>query len=165
MEIDLLLYSKVEIKGRWKMNTNYIIYFISTLKKKMNEYLLLKLKEQGIEDIVPAYADVLTALYLNKGNLKMNEISKLIGKDKSTVTVLVARLIEKEYLIKEKSELDRRVVYIHLSEKAKKLTQSFYDISNDIQSVAYMDFTEDEIVMFKQLISRIYTNFDIKMEE
>lgn len=147
------------------MNTNYIIYFISSLKKKMNEYLFLKLKEQGIDDIVPAYADVLTALYINKGKLKMNEISKLIGKDKSTVTVLVSRLVEKEYLVKEKSDLDKRVVYIHLSEKAKKLTQTFFDMSSDIREVAYEGFSEDEIEVFKQMISRIYINFDNKMED
>lgn len=147
------------IYGRGSMNTNYIIYSISKLKKAMQVYLDQALKKEGIDDVVPAYADILTALYTNEGRMKMHEISDQIGKDKSTVTVLVNKLIERNYIYKEKSTLDKRVIYIYLDQKAIDLTDSFYRIADDVRSLAYKDFTEEEILEFKSYMNRIYKNF------
>lgn len=145
------------------MKEKYIIYFISKTMKKMNSFIDFKLKEHNIDDLVPSYVNILTAIYLNDGQMKMNEISKQVSKDKSTITVLVNRLIERDYLVKEKSKLDKRVAYISLTEKSMKLENLFREISDEVRSVAYEGFTESEKETFISLLNRINENFDKRL--
>lgn len=145
------------------MKEKYIIYFISKTMKKMNSFIDLKLKEHNIDDLVPSYVNILTAIYLNDGQMKMNEISKQVSKDKSTITVLVNKLIERDYLVKEKSKLDKRVAYISLTEKSMKLENLFREISDEVRSVAYEGFTESEKETFISLLNRINENFDKRL--
>ena len=93
----------------------------------------------------------------------MNEISKQVSKDKSTITVLVNKLIERGYLQKEKSLLDRRVTYILLTEKALELSDVFKEISNEMRKVAYDGFSDEEREAFISLLGRINENFDKKL--
>ena len=131
--------------------------------KKMASFIDYKLKEHGINDLVPSYVNILTAVYLNDGKVKMNEISKQVSKDKSTITVLVNKLIERGYLQKEKSLLDRRVTYILLTEKALELSDVFKEISNEMRKVAYDGFSDEERETFISLLGRINENFDKKL--
>lgn len=147
------------------MTDNYIIYDLNRSKKLMHQYLDVLLKKEGIVDLVPAYSDVVTALFLNDGQLKMHQISTLVGKDKSTVTVLVNRLIERGYIVKIKSELDRRVSYIHLTEKAKGKLEVFNRIADTIRSVAFDGFSPEEIELYNAFVERIITNFEEELNE
>lgn len=126
----------------------------------MHQYLDKQLKNFDISDIVPAYGDILTALYINEGQLKMNQISDLVGKDKSTITVLVNRLCERGYVDKEKSKLDKRVTYIKLSKKAYDFENEFLTIASNVKSVAFNGFTQEEQEQFMTYLSRMHDNFE-----
>lgn len=97
------------------MNDKYIIYFISRTKANMIKFIENKLKENDLNDLIPTHGNILTALYESDKKLTMKEIAKKIGKDKSTVTSLVNKLIHLGYLTKKQSTLDRRVTYISLT--------------------------------------------------
>jgi len=142
------------------MKSKYIVFFLNKIKKKMHHVVDIKMKEHGITDLVPSYGDVLGALYINGGTLKMHEISEAVGKDKSTVTVLVSRLIERGYISKEKSKLDKRVTNISLTEKAFTLENSFNEIANLINDIAYVGFTDEEIETFQTMLERVNANYD-----
>jgi len=141
------------------MKDRYIVFFISKTKKKMTKYIEEKLNEYEIKDVVPSYGNILRALYENNGKLNMKEIGQLVGKDKSTVTVLVNKLIRLGYIRKDECKEDRRISYITLSSKGKDLQNKFEKISADLSSTAYQGFTEDEKETFLRLLKKLNNNF------
>lgn len=142
------------------MNDKYIVHFISKTKKKMINFIEIKLKEKGLNDLVPSYGNILTVLYDNGGVLSMKEIGILIGKDKSTVTVLCNKLINLGYIEKEKSKKDKRVTYIKLTQKAKNIESKFNNISDEVYSRAYSNFSLEEKKVFLRLLKKLNNNFD-----
>lgn len=141
------------------MNDKYIIYFISKTKKKMSEFIERKLKEKNLNDLVPSYGNILTVLYDNGGRLNMKEIGVLLGKDKSTITALINKLIKLDYVMKEKSKVDKRVTYIVLTKKAMEIEDKFNEISKSVNQTAYKDFSDEEKEIFLRLLKKLNTNF------
>jgi DNA-binding MarR family transcriptional regulator len=141
------------------MNDKYIIYFISRAKASMIKFIENKLKENKLDDLIPTHGNILTALYESDKNLTMKEISQKIGKDKSTVTSLVNRLITLGYIEKEKCTKDKRVTYIGLTQKARDIEGSFNFISSQVKETAYNNFTEDEKKEFLRLLRKLSSNF------
>ncbi len=141
------------------MNDKYIVYFISRAKANMIKFIENKLKENKLDDLIPTHGNILTALYESDKNLTMKEISQKIGKDKSTVTSLVNRLITLGYIEKEKCTKDKRVTYIGLTQKARDIEGSFNFISSQVKETAYNNFTEDEKKEFLRLLRKLSSNF------
>jgi DNA-binding MarR family transcriptional regulator len=141
------------------MNDKYIIYFISRAKANMIKFIENKLKENKLDDLIPTHGNILTALYESDKNLTMKEIAKKIGKDKSTVTSLVNKLITLGYVEKEKCTKDKRVTYIGLTQKSRDIEGSFNFISSQVKETAYSNFTEDEKKEFLRLLRKLSSNF------
>ncbi|MCT4607560.1 MAG: MarR family transcriptional regulator [Marinisporobacter sp.] len=144
------------------MNDKYIVYFISKTKKKMTEFIQKELKEKELDDLVPSYGNILTVLYDNDGKLSMKEIGKIIGKDKSTITALVNKLLKLGYVERERSQGDRRVTYIILTEKGKEIEGKFNDISKKVYLTAYKNFSKEEKGILLKLLKKMNNNFDLE---
>ena len=142
------------------MNDKYIVYFISKTKKKMVKFIERKLYEKELYNLVPSYGNILTVLYDHKGTLSMKEIGTLLGKEKSTITAVVDKLEKLGYVSKIKSEKDRRTTYVCLTEMGKDIEKKFEDISFDVQSTAYNNFTQEEKREFLRLLKKMNQNFD-----
>lgn len=141
------------------MNDKYIVYFVSRTKANMIKFIENKLKTSGLNDLVPTHGNILTALYESNGKLTMKEIAKKIGKDKSTVTSLVNRLIGLGYIEKEKCDKDKRVTYIKLTDKARDIENKFNNISSQVKETAYNNFTDDEKKELLRLLKKLSKNF------
>ncbi|SCI40929.1 transcriptional regulator SlyA [uncultured Clostridium sp.] len=141
------------------MKDKYIIYFISRTKTNMIKFIENKLKENNLTDLIPTHGNILTALYESDKKLTMKEIAKKIGKDKSTVTSLVNKLISLGYIEKEKSAIDKRVTYISLTQKAIDIEDKFNFISSQVRETAYKNFTKEKKEEFLRLLRKLSTNF------
>jgi DNA-binding MarR family transcriptional regulator len=65
-----------------------------------------------------------TILNLPQENtLKMNQLSKIVGVDNSTMTRMINQLVEKGLVERQASEKDRRLVQVGLTAAGKKLRQ------------------------------------------
>ncbi|MTI49121.1 MarR family winged helix-turn-helix transcriptional regulator [Sporosalibacterium faouarense] len=144
------------------MKDKYIVYYISKTKKKMTDFIEKELKEKGLFDLVPSYGNILTVLYDNHGKLSMKDIVRLTGKDKSTITVLVNKLSKLGYIKKEKSEEDRRVTYVKITKKSKDIEDKFNEISRDVYSTAYNNFSSEEKEVFLNLLKKLNNNFNLE---
>ncbi|WP_278683074.1 MarR family winged helix-turn-helix transcriptional regulator [Paraclostridium bifermentans] len=147
------------------MNDKYIVYFISRTKANMIKFIENKLNENKLNDLIPTHGNILTALYESNKKLTMKEIAKKIGKDKSTVTSLVNKLINLGYLKKEQSTVDRRVTYISLTEKYRNIEGKFNFISSQVKETAYKDFTDEEKEEFLRLLRKLSSNFKVENEK
>ncbi|MCT4661345.1 MAG: MarR family transcriptional regulator [Tissierellales bacterium] len=143
------------------MNDKYIVYFVSKTKKKMVKYIEKQLELQGLDELVPSYGNILTVLYDNDGKMTMKEIGDLLGKDKSTITALVSKLMAKGYVEKQKSTTDRRKTYIRLTQKSIDIKDSFDAISKNVHETAYKGLTKEEKKVFLDVLKKINMNFDI----
>lgn len=141
------------------MQDKYIVYFISRTKSKMLHFIQDRLDENRLTDLIPSHGNILTALYENNGKLTMKDIAKIIGKDKSTITPLVNKLLELGYITKEKNASDKRVTYIILTSKGNEIESRFSVISEEVSSTAYSNFSKEEKMIFLRLLKRLNNNF------
>lgn len=137
----------------------YIVYFISRTKHKMTQFIQMQLKKQQLDELIPSHGNILTVLYENEDKLPLNEIAKRIGRDKSTVTPLVNKLVGLGYVEKVAGKQDKRVTFVQLTEQGHELKPLFDHISDQVYETAYHGFSQAEKEQFLVLLKRINQNF------
>jgi DNA-binding MarR family transcriptional regulator len=134
------------------------INLLSHIHSQSSDFLQKKLAEKGFENFASSHGNILFQLSRAE-NLRMNELSKIINRDKSTTTVLVRRL-EKEGLVKSQpSSEDKRIRIVSLTEKGKHYNCVTGKISEELIEKFYSGFSEEEKNLFTSLLSRIAENF------
>lgn len=151
--IDISLISNYNII----MKTTDIISLISRIRQKANGFIITEISRQGIDGIVVSHGDILYALF-QKQKMTMAEIAGKIGKDKSTVTALVNKLVSLGYVAKERDTEDTRVTYVTLTSKGQDLEPLFEAVSNKVLEVFYANVSEAEKEELLQILSKIDKN-------
>ena len=79
------------------------------------------------------------------------EFAKRINRDKSTVTVLIKKLIELGYVEKIKDPNDSRVTLVKLTKQGWEFKQDFEEISNTLLENVYKNFStqEKEVIIYE----------------
>lgn len=139
------------------MKTRDAISLISKIREKMNKRIINEMVQNGVEGIVTSHGDILYALY-SKKSMTMAEIAETIGKDKSTVTVLIDKLVKLQYVTKKRDAQDSRVIYVTLTPKGKELEPIFEAISAKVLDVFYQGISEKEKEDLTKILNRIYSN-------
>lgn len=135
--------------------------FLSILcdtQKKMDCFIERKLIEEKVFNLVPSYANILGVILSSEKPLKMNEIAKKVGKDKSTITALTKKLVKQGYIKKEKSSRDKRVIYIVPTELTLSMKKNIQSVYNALYNQAYDNFTDNEKETFMDLLLRLNEN-------
>ncbi len=140
------------------MKTDHIIALVSKTREKSNAFIMTKLKELGIEGLAPSHGDILVNLF-RSSPLPMKELAERIGRDKSTVTALINKLIKLEYVKKQSDPSDSRVTLIGLTSKGKELKPDFEYVSAKLLSTTFKGFSNDEREQAVRLLERILNNF------
>ncbi len=124
-------------------NGQRVVALISEIREKSNKLIIEELKKNNIHGLVPSHGAILVQLY-KKDSLCMKDIAQLIGKDKSTVTALVNKLVKLGYVEKVKDVEDSRVTHLKLTEQGWGTEKTFFSISEDLMNRLYKGFDEDE---------------------
>lgn len=140
------------------MNTRDAISLISKIREKSNKLIETEMSQNGIEGIVTSHGDIIYALFKNK-RMTMAEIANKIGRDKSTVTALIDKLVKLGYVIKERDTEDTRVVYVTLTKKGYELEPIFEAVSAKLLEVFYLGISEEEKEELTKILNKIYSNF------
>lgn len=140
------------------MNIGYTINYCSKLlKKKLN-------KELEVEDItVSQFAtikDIENNSYINGKEVGATavEIAERLDMDKPTLSGIINRLIDKNYIEKHSNPADKRSFILKLTEESKSKISKLEDINNKVLSDATVGLTHDEVLVFKNTISKILRN-------
>lgn len=141
------------------MKTVKVVGLISSIREKSAQYINSQLREKEIEGLINSHGTILSILYDYDGKITMNEIGKIIGKKKSTLTDLIRKLVELDYITREKSEKDSRAVEINLTEKGWKFKPLFEEISNNLLEKTYKNFSEEEKETLMRLLNKIRKNY------
>ncbi|MHA6534294.1 MarR family winged helix-turn-helix transcriptional regulator [Paenibacillus sp. BAC0078] len=140
------------------MKTRDAISLISKIREKVNRLFVEELSANGIDGIVTSHGDIIYSLH-NKPKMTMAEIADKIGRDKSTITALVDKLVKLGYVAKERDTKDTRVVYVTLTGKGDELKPIFEAISAKVLGVFYMHISENEKKELTRILNKIYMNF------
>jgi len=141
------------------LEINNSINIVSHIHTLCVDYLQKQLSENGFENFASSHGHIL--FQLSKVNaMPMNELSKKINRDKSTTTVLVRKLENEGYVVTVPSEEDKRSKMISLTEKGKKYNQVTSDISNQLMTKFYANFSEEEKSTFTGFLAKICDNFE-----
>jgi DNA-binding MarR family transcriptional regulator len=91
--------------------------------------------------------------------MTMAEIAHSIGRDKSTVTTLIDKLVKLGFVVKERDTEDTRVVYVTLTERGSELKPMFETISEKVLGTFYAGVTKEEKEELARILDKIYHNF------
>ena len=127
---------------------------ISNLRNRFNAFIMDRLAEEGITELVPSHGAVLVVLY-KEGPQPMKAICEAVNRDKSTLTVLVRKLEALGYVRREPDEKDSRVSIIHLTEKGVAFQPLFERISLELNRKIWGNTPEDEREVFCRQLSEM----------
>ncbi len=139
------------------MNKKNAVALISRIREKANRFIIRELKAHGIDGIVPSHGDILAQLFHGE-KYTMKELAEKIHRTNPTVTVLIDKLVDYGYVVKEKSLDDSRVTFIKLTEKGLALKPSFQEISEKLNAIIYKDLSHEDTQLFEELLYKINKN-------
>lgn len=86
------------------------------------------------------------------------DLSRCGGVETSTMTRMLDRLEAKGLLIRKRSEDDRRIIFLELTEEGKRLVSQVPDLLADSLNQHLRGFNQQELDTLKSLLKRITNN-------
>ena len=137
-----------------KTNGGFLISKIKQIQGRVFEKLLAN---HGISEFNGAQGRILFVLW-EKDRITISELSKKTGLAKTTLTSMLDRLEETEYIQRIYDPADRRTVKIGLTEKAQGMQKKYNEVSEEMNIIFYKGFTENEILDFENYLGKILEN-------
>jgi MarR family transcriptional regulator, organic hydroperoxide resistance regulator len=141
------------------MKRGNAIALINRIAEKAHRLILRELEAHGIDGIVPSHGDILVHLFTGE-KYTMKELAEKIHRTKPTVTVLIGKLVDLGYVVKEKSSEDSRVTFVGLTGKGLGLKPDFAEISEKLNAEVYRDFSDEEAQYFESILRKVNHNLD-----
>ncbi|NLR94482.1 MULTISPECIES: MarR family winged helix-turn-helix transcriptional regulator [Flammeovirga] len=99
--------------------------------------------------------NVLRILRGNKDWMNMNDVKALLIDKTPNTTRLSNKLIEKNYIIRKRSQTDRRVVYLKITDEGLELLKQIDIIESKDPFDILHKFTDEEAQQFSDLLDRL----------
>ncbi len=122
------------------------------------------LREHGMDDLEGARGRVIFALWGSEG-IPVKTLSQKTSLDKSTLTGIIDRLQRDGYIKKVPDEKDKRSTLVFLTGKEKEFLSRVGLVSDEMNSIFYKGFSDEEIVLFDSMLERILDNCKEAEEE
>ncbi|MBL7156849.1 MAG: MarR family transcriptional regulator [Candidatus Omnitrophica bacterium] len=106
---------------------------------------------------------ILDILRAKKG-CKMSDVSKALGVTKSAVTGLTDRLIRAGFIRRARTETDRRVVKIYLTQKGLVLSRRLNDYKLAMISGLFRNISQKEKSQYLNILRKLKKNIKERME-
>ncbi|MDD3705154.1 MAG: MarR family transcriptional regulator [Clostridiaceae bacterium] len=90
-----------------------------------------------------------------KKEIIMTELAEYINSPLSTATGIINRLVKDGYIIRERSEQDRRIVLLKLSEKGVKEVKRLKELVGEYMNKVVDKLTQEEIQFMDQIARKI----------
>lgn len=137
-----------------KTNGGFLISQLKQVQGRLFERLLSK---ANIREFNGAQGRILYVLW-QRDEVPIIELSKQTGLAKTTLTSMLDRMEEAELISRNFDKSDRRQILIRLTDKAKELKSDYEKVSKDMNEIFYKDFSDSEIEIFENMLSRVLKN-------
>ena len=89
--------------------------------------------------------------------LTMQELGEEMGITKSRVTAIVSKLMEKDLVITETSQKDKRKKFLRLTKKGEKQIEDFKRSHEEFFMKMWNHYTDEEVAQWKHLMTKMTT--------
>jgi DNA-binding MarR family transcriptional regulator len=137
-----------------------ILNLMSKVRSRAFLFLEREMAAAGVADLSPAHGDVLFAAARHAG-CDMRQLAVLTGRDKSTLTPLVDRLVRDGYLARKSSAVDRRRAEISLTPKSEKLRPRLMKIGLKLERRMLTGVAAAEQGVVMQALQRMHANLEV----
>lgn len=128
-------------------------FYITQIKQLQDRIFDRLLLENGIE-ISGGQGRILFILW-KTDHLTMSEISKKTSLAKNTLSVVIDGMVRKGIVERKINPQNRRQTIISLTDYAKTLKGKYEVVSQQMNSLFYRGFSEEEQIQFEQYLARI----------
>ena len=132
-------------------------FLISRIKQVSGRLFDRMLAEADVDAFNGAQGRILDILWQGDG-LTISQISAQTSLANTTLTSMLDRMEQSGLIVRSPSPSDRRALLIHLTDNAKSLQQDYDRISQQMNELYYLGFTEAEILQFEGYLSRVLNN-------
>jgi MarR family transcriptional regulator, organic hydroperoxide resistance regulator len=117
------------------------------------------LKKHGIEDLNPAQGRILFVLWQHDG-ITQTELAERTKLDKSTLTIMLDRLVEDGQVERVRDESDARKRLIRTTKKNRSLHGAYAKASDEMTELYYRGISDTEIDRFERTLGKILANLE-----
>ena len=128
-------------------------FYISQIKQLQDRIFERLLIDNGIE-ISGGQGRIMFILW-KTDNLSMSEISEKTSLAKNTVSVVIDGMVKKGIVERNITPQNRRQAIVSLTEYAKSLQEKYETVSQQMNSLFYQGFSEEEQKQFERYLARI----------
>ena len=122
------------------------------------------LKDSGVDAFSGAQGRILYVLWEN-GTLSVSQICKLTSLANSTMTVMLDQMEDRKLITRVRNEKNRKQILVTLTEKARMYKKEYDNISDKMNSLTYKGFSEEELLMYENMLLRIKANLEEYIEK
>ncbi len=136
----------------------------SLIYRNMSRHWMMRFKEKkSFKDPARGQGRVLSILKM-KPEISQKELLFLMDTSKQSLAELLSKLEKSEYIVREPSEDDRRVMIVKLTEKGKNV-----EINSDQESakkLSYLDvFDDSELEVLNRCLEKVIAEFEKEFED
>lgn len=117
---------------------------VSRTRALVSSFLTLALERSGLAGLAPSHGDILSQLFACD-SISMSELSRRIGRDPSTVTALVKKLVSLGIARTERDPSDRRTVTVSLTDQGRSLSGDLDRISEELRATWMRGIDPDDL--------------------
>lgn len=132
-------------------------FLIGQIKQRQARIFERILSDYGISEFNGAQGRILYVLW-QSDHIPIVELSRQTGLAKTTLTSMLDRMEQANLLYRVYDTKDRRQIQIVLTEDAKRLSDTYQQVSKEMTELFYKGFKEDEIRQFELYLNRILGN-------
>lgn len=125
-----------------------IVFLLAKAYQKSQQVLKRRLQPYGLTSV---QALILEALWEEDG-LTASDIGKRLTLDNATISGVLDRLADGDWIAKQTDHIDKRVLRISLSDKARAVKQQLMTIRNQTNEDLTSNFTAEERVLLKRML-------------
>lgn len=138
---------------------NIVDLFIDNIKKLFFPEEWIKL------DLKFSKSEIFTLFFVYKRNeVTMTELVEYINSPMSTATGIVDRLVKSGYVKRDRSETDRRIVILKLTEEGQNFVKNLKNIISQYLDMLLGDLSEEEKQFLAHIAIKIVNNLQSKQE-
>ena len=134
-------------------------FLVSQVRQLQGRAFEKMLKDSGIEAFNGAQGRILYVLWEHE-QLSITEIGRLTSLAKTTLTSMLDRMEAGGFVERIPDKKNRRQIFVTITEKAKGYKQMYDQVSNEMNTLFYQDFTRKEITEFENMLRRIIKNLE-----
>jgi DNA-binding MarR family transcriptional regulator len=107
-------------------------------------------------DLKFSKSEIFSLLLIEKRHdITMTELADYINSPMSTSNGIIERLVKKGYVVRDRSESDRRIVVLRLTGEGEKLITGFKELVSGYLKMALETISEEEVKVLADIILKV----------